>query len=82
VVIPPVYIEDGVNISRSVIGPNVSIAAKSEIQNSVVQDSIINEDARVHESILKSSIMGESAFVKGTFQCVNVGDHSEIVNSV
>ena len=78
VIIDPVYIEDGVVIKNSVIGPHVSIAKNAVISDSVIQESIINKRARIESSHLTSSIVGEDALVKGDIKKVNVGDHSEI----
>lgn len=78
VIIPPVCIEEGALIHRSVIGPYVSIAARSVIQHSIVRDSIISEEAIVQDALLQRSLVGEHAFVKGTYKSLNVGDFSTI----
>lgn len=78
VIIPPVCIEAGARISQSVVGPYVSIAAKSLIERSIVRDSIINEEATVQDALLQGSLVGEHAFVKGSYKRLNVGDSSTI----
>jgi glucose-1-phosphate thymidylyltransferase len=78
IVIPPVSIDPTAVIERSVVGPYASIAARSVVRDSIVRDSILNADARVECSLLDRSLIGEHAFVKGTFQRLNVGDSSEI----
>jgi glucose-1-phosphate thymidylyltransferase len=78
VIIPPVCIEYGAHIRRSVIGPYVSIAARSVIQNSIIRDSIISEGAIVQDALLQRSLVGENASVKGTYRRLNVGDFSTI----
>jgi glucose-1-phosphate thymidylyltransferase len=78
IVVPPVSIDPTAIIERSVIGPYASVAARSVIRDSIVRDSILNADARVECSLLDRSLIGEHAFVKGTFQRLNVGDSSEI----
>ena len=77
--IKPVYIEDGVKIENSVIGPYVSVAKGVIIKNSIVRDSIINEHSLVEDAKLKSSVVGEYAIVKGSSKRLNVGDNSEVV---
>ena len=79
VLIPPVYIEDGVKIDNSVVGPYVSVAKGVIIKNSIVRDSIINQYSMVEDAKLKSSVVGEYAIVKGSSKRLNVGDNSEIV---
>lgn len=78
IVVPPVSIDPTAIIERSVVGPYASVAARSVIRDSIVRDSILNADARVECSLLDRSLIGERAFVKGTFQRLNVGDSSEI----
>jgi glucose-1-phosphate thymidylyltransferase len=78
VIIPPVCIEEGAQILHSVIGPYVSIAAQSVVENSIIQDSIINEGAIIKHALLQRSLIGEHAFVRGAYKCLNVGDSSTI----
>jgi glucose-1-phosphate thymidylyltransferase len=78
VIIPPVCIEEGVHIRRSVVGPYVSIATGAAVENSIIHDSIINEGATVQDALLQRSLIGEHAFVKGGFKRLNVGDSSAV----
>lgn len=78
VIIPPVHMEEGVHIRRSIVGPYVSIAPHSSIENSIVHDSIINEGAIVQDALLQRSLIGERAFVRGGYKRLNVGDSSTI----
>jgi glucose-1-phosphate thymidylyltransferase len=80
VIIPPVCIEEGAHIRRSVVGPYVSIASRSVVENSVIHDSIINEGAIVQDALLQRSLIGEHAFVRGGYKRLNVGDSSTIQN--
>ena len=78
VIIPPVCIEAGAQIRRSVIGPYVSIASQAVVEHSIISDSIINEGAMVHDALLQRSLIGEHAFVKGGYKRLNVGDSSAV----
>ena len=78
VIIPPVCIEAGAHIHRSVIGPYVSIASNAVVEHSIISDSIINEGAMVHDALLQRSLIGEHAFVKGGYKRLNVGDSSAV----
>ncbi|HEX5831811.1 MAG TPA: sugar phosphate nucleotidyltransferase, partial [Gemmatimonadaceae bacterium] len=49
-IIDPVYIEEGVTITNSTVGPNVSISAGSTIEGSTVRDSIVGAQSRVLNS--------------------------------
>lgn len=77
-VIPPVYIADSAQVKRSIIGPNVSISAGAVIEDSILRDCIISEEAEVRNVILEWSLVGSNARVRGAFTRLNVGDSSEI----
>jgi glucose-1-phosphate thymidylyltransferase len=78
VIIPPVFIGDGVSISRSVIGPNVAIESGATVTDTRMSDSIIFSDARVENSVLKGALIGSSSVLSGSPTRINIGDHSEI----
>lgn len=78
IIIPPVYISDTARIENSVIGPYVSVAGGATIRESRIVNSIINAGAQIQSATLRSSLIGEDAFVEGDFQELNVGDSSEI----
>jgi glucose-1-phosphate thymidylyltransferase len=78
VIIPPVCIEEGAHIRRSVVGPYVSVASGAAIENSIIHDSIINAGASVQDTLLQRSLIGEHAMVKGGYKRLNVGDSSSV----
>lgn len=78
VIIPPVSIAEGCNISHSIIGPNVSIGENTTIDASIIKDTIIGSYAELEEVVLNSSIIGSDAYVRGLSQSLNIGDNTEI----
>lgn len=82
IVIPPSFIAPNVNISRSIIGPYASVAEGAEVKDSIVRNSIISFGAKVKSSLLNESIIGNDASVTGHFQKINLGNSSEIDQSV
>ena len=78
VLIEPVHIELGATVKDSVIGPNVSIAAGSRIEKSIISDSIINADNRVINMNLDQSLLGDVVSLVGSPRRMNIGDHSII----
>ena len=78
VLIPPVYIAPGVQVTDSVIGPNVCIEKDAQIIRSVVQDSILFEGACISNIVLKDAFVGAHATVSPSVTSINVGDFSEI----
>jgi glucose-1-phosphate thymidylyltransferase len=77
-IIDPVYVEDGVTLTASTIGPNVSISAGSVVEHSVLRDTIVGPKARIARSRLDHSMIGEEAVVEGVTGSATVGDHSEV----
>lgn len=78
VLIEPVHIEQGAVVTNSVIGPNVSVASGSRIENSIICDSIINAENKVSNLVLESSLLGDSVTLVGSPRRMNIGDHSII----
>jgi glucose-1-phosphate thymidylyltransferase len=74
----PVYIEDDVTITNSVIGPNVSIGAGSRIEGSTLTDTIVGKRAKLKGAQLHNSMLGDDVFVEGLKGELTVTDHSEI----
>ena len=78
VIIPPVYISKTAKIKNSVVGPYATIADGAVIEDSIVRNSIISDEANVNKSLLDGSIVGSNAIIKGAFRRINIGDSSEI----
>jgi glucose-1-phosphate thymidylyltransferase len=77
-IVDPVYIEDGVKIVNSTVGPNVSIGAGTVIDGSTVRDTIIGNKATVKASTLNDSLIGDEAVLVGAKGTVSIGDHAEV----
>jgi len=78
VIIPPVHIASSTSITNSVIGPYVSIAGEVVIEDSIISDSVIDQGCRVQHAILRESLIGSHAWVRGSFRKVDIGDHSRV----
>jgi len=65
-------------IKDSVVGPYVSVAGGATIVRSIIIDSIINERAHIEDANLSHSLIGKDAYVRGSFQRLNVGDSSQV----
>lgn len=77
-VVHPVYIEDGVTITGSVVGPNVSIGKGSIIEHAHLRDTIVGERARIARCTLGNSLVGSDVVLAGVKGEVSVGDHAEV----
>ena len=78
IIIQPVSIADGCEISHSIIGPHVAIGANTTIKHSIVRDSIIGSYTNLYEVVLDNSLIGSDASVKGLSRSLNIGDNTEI----
>lgn len=77
-ILPPVFVSRSARVQNCILGPNVSVADKAIIRNSIIRNSIIGIQATVENSALDSSLVGNGAQVRGVFRRLNVGDSSEI----
>ncbi|MDQ4078033.1 MAG: nucleotidyltransferase family protein [Chloroflexota bacterium] len=78
VVIPPVHIPPDVQIINSVVGPYVSLAEGCEVRDAILRDTIADADAVIEDTMLSESLIGNSAFVRGRYRQLNVGDSSVV----
>ncbi len=74
----PVYIGEGTKISNSIIGPYVSIGENVDIKNSMLTNSIINDNASIDKLLISDSLIGRDAHIEGDFKQLNIGDSSEV----
>ena len=79
-IIQPCFIESGVIIKNSTVGPNVSVGKNTIIVNSKITSTIIQENTEISNTILKNSMIGNYVLYNGpnTQQEVSVGDYCEI----
>lgn len=78
IVINPSYISKEAKVNNCIIGPYASIADGSEINNSIIRDSIVSDNASVNNILLSQSIIGNNAVVEGKSTELNLGSNSEI----
>lgn len=77
VIIPPVYIGEQVKIENSVVGPGVSLGDGSEIYDSRVKDSLIQNDSMLKGVNLTNSMIGNHVKMEAGPMDVSLGDFSE-----
>ena len=78
VIIPPVSIGPGCQISHSIIGPNVAIGEKTIITNTILSDSIIGSYSELRSAVMHDCIVGSDASFRGLNHSLNIGDNTEI----
>jgi glucose-1-phosphate thymidylyltransferase len=78
IIIHPVNIASGCDIKNSIIGPNVAIGEKTNINYSVLKDSIIGSFANLFDIVLSHSLIGSDTEVRGESRSLNIGDNTDI----
>ena len=77
----PVYIEDGVTIERSTIGPNVSIETGAVIRDSTLAHCLVGPGCRLDHVTLTHSMLGREVQVAHYDGVASVSDHSVLTGS-
>ncbi|MCC6944649.1 MAG: NTP transferase domain-containing protein [Thermomicrobiales bacterium] len=81
VIIQPSFVSDLAVVERSVVGPHASIGPRAHIRDSIVSDSIVDEDALIDGANISSSVVGRGAQVRGRPAAINVSDMSKVALS-
>ena len=78
VIIPPVYIGEEANIINSVVGPHVSIGKKTCVHDTVISNSIVQENSDLRNANLSNSMLGSFVTLQGKQSDLSVGDYNTI----
>jgi len=78
IIIDPVSIAHGCQISNSIVGPNVTLGEGAVVNYSIIRDSIIGNYSNIDDVVLHHSVIGSDATIKGLSQSLSIGDNNEI----
>jgi len=78
IIIPPVHIHPTATVKNSIIGPYVTIAAKCEIEGSIIRDSIVDEESYIKDATLGQSLIGRKVDLMGRYRRLNLGDSAYV----
>ncbi len=78
VIISPVSIGAGCNIKNSIIGPNVAIGENTNIDYSIVKNSIVGAFSNLFDIVLSDSVIGSDTNLRGESRSLNIGDNTSI----
>ncbi|MEN8209419.1 MAG: sugar phosphate nucleotidyltransferase, partial [Candidatus Fermentibacteria bacterium] len=78
VIIPPVSIDDDVEIVSSIVGPYASIASGSRIAGSILTNVVIGSDTTLRNVNINDSIIGNEADISGKAVSINAGSSCRI----
>lgn len=77
-IIQPCYIGDGVKIADSVIGPFVSLGENTVVNNSVLKNSVIQNNTEIDNICAHNSMIGSNTKIAGKPLDMSVGDYNVI----
>jgi glucose-1-phosphate thymidylyltransferase len=78
VIFPPVFIHPTAQVIGSIIGPNVSLGAGCVVENSIIRDSILEDEAQTMRVIMEKSLVGRRAHLSRRAGIINAGDNTEV----
>lgn len=79
VIIPPVYIGEGVELNNTVLGPHASVGDNTKIDDSRIQNAIIQKESVIKNANIANAMVGNFAKVEGRPSDLSLGDYNEIV---
>jgi glucose-1-phosphate thymidylyltransferase len=77
-IIKPCFIGEGVVIKNSVVGPHVSLGKGTKVINSVLKNTIVQENSTVKNSVIANSMLGNKVVVNRAPEDLSLGDYSNI----
>ena len=78
VVIPPVFVHPSAEVHNSILGPYVSLGAGCKVDNSIIRDSILEDEAQATGVILENSLVGRRAQLSRRAGMINAGDNTSV----
>ncbi len=78
VIEPPVFVDPSAQVSRSVIGPHVSIGAGCVIERASIRDSVLDADSQIKDSKIHDSLIGRACHISDLDGSFNIGDASQV----
>jgi glucose-1-phosphate thymidylyltransferase len=76
-VVEPCYIEDGVTIERSTVGPYASVESGTVVRDSVVANAIVGRGCRLEGVMLDGAMLGEHVVLEGLAGSASLGSYAE-----
>ena len=77
-IIEPCFIDEGVALKNSTVGPFASIGKGTVIEDSFIKNSIVQTNSTIKNANLDNAMIGNHAIFDGKFTNVSIGDYSEL----
>ncbi|MEL6916117.1 MAG: sugar phosphate nucleotidyltransferase [Bacteroidota bacterium] len=75
-IIEPCFIGDNTILKNSTVGPFVSIGNGTLIQDSVVKNSLVQNQSKITNANLDNAMIGNHVVFNGNFKNISIGDYS------
>lgn len=76
IIIEPCFIGENVRVVNSIIGPHVSLERDVNINNAIIKNSIIREEAKINAAHLQNSLIGKYTDYRQQPTETSLGDYS------
>jgi len=78
ILIPPVSIGENCKIENSIIGPDVAIGNNTKLKDVIIKNSIIGAYSELENTVLDFSLIGDDVILSMPHLNLNLGDHTEM----
>lgn len=78
VIIQPVFVGENVVLNNAVVGPHVSIGNGTKISDSVISNSIVQENTVIKNANITNSMLGSFVSYQGTPADLSLGDYNAL----
>lgn len=75
-IIEPCYIGENVQLINAKVGPYVSIGNNTIIEDSVIENTIIQTESHIKNANITNSMIGNKAYYDGSANEISIGDYS------
>lgn len=82
VIIQPVYLGKNVKIKNSVVGPYVSVGDNTEIKNSRIRNTIVQNNTQIDNANLENSMLGNFVTLKLSSSDFSIGDYNSVIENL
>jgi glucose-1-phosphate thymidylyltransferase len=65
-------------VSSSVIGPNVSVGAGCKIHSSVLSNVIMDAETEIENMVIDNSLLGKNVRLKARVAQMSLGDETQV----
>ena len=78
VLIPPVYLDEQVIVTNTILGPYVAVGSHTHIRDARIQNGIVQTHSTIENATMKNAIVGNHVYFSGKSAVVSIGDYTTI----